>query len=793
MQDGVLVIILAELLVFLLWSMNRGRSDLRFRCWFLGWLLVLVHFISLLWHPAPGVSLLLRQAHIAYLEILAGLCFILSDAAIINSKQRLIRGAVFGTLPALFTVLLILFSPADRWALGFSLVATHSVTFFLVYKYAGKRLQRFVPLMTLCVLFAGWMLGALTVGRSELILASIPAEIFLINALLFLQNYPLKSPGNLATITGFILWACSSFFTIAWRENGSLDTLFPSIIYLPQFLVAIGMTLIVIEEDGAASRELAHEYEVLFNNNPNSLYIYDLRTLRFLSVNSASARMHGYSADEFRGKKLTDIVVGDALPEILDDIRTGQPRSNHRSLHARSDGTLIPLNVTSYNVRFRGRLARISLGEDQTEREQMLSQLIYQADHDLLTGLPNRHRLLQALDRAMTSITPAAPGCAVLILQIDRFEKINENYGHPVGDALLKQVTQLLSSALKPTDAIGRTGGREFTIVLAGILNGADAEGRAQNILELFADPLTIEEHSIEVAMNMGLAVFPEDSDDAVSLWRDAARAQARSRQLGVEGVVRLSRTHSLQAQEDSRIEAVMRRALQYGGFEVYYQPVLDANRKLCAFEALLRLREEDGTMVSPAVCIPIAESTGLIIPLGRWVLREVCRQLKTWQLNGLQVVPIAINVSALQIVLTNFCTDVDVALEEFDLKPSFIHFELTESSVMPRDSLALENMVKLATNGFSFSIDDFGTGFSSLDRLHKLPVSVLKIDRTFVSRMLDQNGTLPIVRTIISMAHALHLGVVAEGVETEEQLQMLAEMGCDQFQGFLFSRNNFV
>jgi EAL domain-containing protein (putative c-di-GMP-specific phosphodiesterase class I) len=270
---------------------------------------------------------------------------------------------------------------------------------------------------------------------------------------------------------------------------------------------------------------------------------------------------------------------------------------------------------------------------------------------------------------------------------------------------------------------------------------------------------------------------------------RDAARARALAQTLGADRFVRLSRELSLQAQEEGRIESLIKHALVHSGFEVFYQPILDTSGELCGLEALLRLRDSEGMLISPSAFIPIAESTGAIISVGLWVIRDVCRQLKEWQDKGLQAVSVAINVSALQIVQTSFCDDVMSILREFNLDSGLVHLELTESSVMPRDSLALDNMLKLAAEGIHFSIDDFGTGFSSLDRLHQLPVSVLKIDQTFVTRMLNSNGTLPIVTTIISMAHSLNLGVVAEGVESKEQFDVLCEMGCDQFQGFLFCK----
>ena len=287
--------------------------------------------------------------------------------------------------------------------------------------------------------------------------------------------------------------------------------------------------------------------------------------------------------------------------------------------------------------------------------------------------------------------------------------------------------------------------------------------------------------------MSMGMAAFPEDSDDTNSLLRDATRALALTQVRGAENFIRLSRELSLRAQEESRIEGLIQRALLYSGFEVYYQPILNTDGTLHGLEALLRLHDADGRLIGPAVHSPRGIDGG---DHPRWTLGfdEVCRQLREWQDAGLSVVPVAINVSALQIGQTTFAPILWPSWlipDRSHSRPSRIDREQRHA----QGSLALDNMLKLAAEGVRFSIDDFGTGFSSLGRLHQLPVSILKIDRSFVMRMLDPDGTLPIVTTIISMAHSLNLGVVAEGVETREQFHALYEMGCDHFQGYFFSR----
>jgi diguanylate cyclase (GGDEF)-like protein/PAS domain S-box-containing protein len=789
MQDNVLAVVMAILLVFFLWSVNRRRDDRRFRLWLLGWSLVMVHFLSLLWQPASGFGSLLREGHIASLEILAGVCFILTDPSILHNRIRMLQTASVGIVPALGTVALILFQPHHLGVLYFSILSAHGFAILLVRRFVGSERGKSIALIVLILLSTAWMLAMLLLDRPGLILASIPAEIFLMNAILFAANYAEYGPGAGTAVVGFVLWAAASAATIALRWTGATDAWFPSILHLPQFLVAIGMTMIALDEDTQAARELAEEYETLFHANPNSVWIYDRRTLRFLSVNQVAVAKHGYTMEEMLTKKLTDLIAPEHRPRAEAEVLDQAAGDNLRSVHLRKDGTRFPVRVMAYCVRFRGREARMAIAVDLTEQEQMFGQLIYQLEHDTLTALPNRRKLLPMLTALCDQAQREGTACAVIVLQIDRFEKINEIHGYTVGDGLLKQVVAMLRGVLQPSDALGRTGGSEFTIGLANLADGETASQKAEEIQELFEGMVFVDEFRLEIAVKIGLAVFPEDSDDMSSLWRDAIRALGLARRPGERSPARLSRTLSQREQEENRLEVLMRRALLSGGFEVFYQLILDRERSICAMEALLRLRDAEGGMVNPSRFIPLAESTGIIVPIGHWVLQQACRQIRSWQIAGLPVVPIAVNVSAHQLALSSLFTEVQVALMQFDLEPGLLHLEVTESSVMLDKTLALENMTLLSRLGIRFSIDDFGTGFSSLDRLHQLPVATLKIDRTFVLRMLDENGTRPIVATVISMAHSLGLNVIAEGVETEEQFAALREMGCDQFQGYLFSR----
>jgi diguanylate cyclase (GGDEF)-like protein/PAS domain S-box-containing protein len=789
MQDNVLSVVMAVLFVFFLWSLNRSRSDRRFRLWVIGWSLVMVHFLSLLWHPAVGLGLLVRQANIASLEILAGVCFILSEAAVLQHRDRMVKVIASAVVFGLGTVVVIFFFPSVQWILFFSIPIGNGVAIELGRRYLRHEKTKFYSLVILILVCSAWMLGTMALHRPALMIASIPTEIFLINAILFATTYDFDRPGVVTTVIGFVLWAASASLTIALRRMGTADSWFPSILHLPEFLVAIGMTMIVFEDDTQAALDLAHEHETLFNANPNSVWIYDRHTLQFLSANEASANKHGYTVEQLLEKRITDMIPPERRATTESDISTMKRLENRRTVHLRRDGSSFPVSVTAYDVRFRGRDARMAIVVDLTEFDSMQEQLIYQMEYDTLTSLPNRRKLLPMLTGIFDQAQKEQTTCAVLVLQIERTERINEIYGYGIGDAVLKTVAKLLRNAVGPLDAVGRTAGSQFTIGLAALADSEEAIFNAQRIQDLFEGLLTVEGYRLDITATIGMAVYPEDSDDMAALWRDAMRAHKLAQKPGGQSPARVSRTLSLQEQESHRLELLMRQALLTDSFEVFYQPILDRERGLCAMEALLRLRDADGAMVSPAQFIPVAEATGIILPLGRWVLQQACRQIRSWRLAGHPVVPIAVNVSAHQIAQPSLFTDLQVALEQLELDPRLLHLEVTESSVMLHPVVALENMEKLSSLGIQFSIDDFGTGFSSLDRLHQLPVATLKIDRSFVTRMLDANGTRSIVMTVISMAHALSLNVIAEGVETEEQFAALREMGCDQFQGFLFSK----
>lgn len=422
------------------------------------------------------------------------------------------------------------------------------------------------------------------------------------------------------------------------------------------------------------------------------------------------------------------------------------------------------------------------------ERYRLQEDLRRHAYHDSLTGLPNRllgeERLTAAIRRGRRSAQPLA----VLWIDLDKFKQINDVHGHVAGDAVLKAVAARLSGRCRDTDTVARMGGDEFMAVLEGVTDRAAAEQVARELLHGLAEPIPFQELMLSAGASVGISLFPEDGETAEQLQRNADMAMYEAK-FGRFGVRSFSPALESVLTERRELETAMVRALKEDGFALHYQPQYGMDGLLSGFEALLRFPHPEMGMVSPARLIPIAEESQMIVALGEWVLREACRQSRRWQRAGLPPVRIAINISAMQFVQSDFAEQVAIALEESELPAALLELELTESVMVKDFEESSRQLKRLKGLGVGIALDDFGTGYSSLNQLHRLPIDRLKIDRSFVQAMLEAEGTLPIVESIIAMAHSMGAQVVGEGVETQEQMETLRMIGCDFLQGYLLSR----
>jgi diguanylate cyclase (GGDEF)-like protein len=429
------------------------------------------------------------------------------------------------------------------------------------------------------------------------------------------------------------------------------------------------------------------------------------------------------------------------------------------------------------------------LASNRLSLEQLNAELHRQATHDALTGLPNRSLFTDRLKQAMAHATRDHKVFAVMVLDLNRFKLINDSLGHGVGDTLLCHVAQKLKGALRATDTVARAGGDEFLLILEDVVDRDGVALVAEKLVAAVSEPCMVAGTELHTSLSVGIGLFPHDGETADVLLGHAdeamyaAKKAVRNSYQFFEPGMGVFSHHRLQIEND------LRRALAQDQFELHYQPKIDiVSGTTKSVEALLRWRHPGRGLVAPGEFIPLAEETGLILPIGRWVLREACRQAREWQVAGLPFLRVAVNLSPMQFRQPGFLAVIRAALDDHDLEPRFLEIEVTESTVMNHAEGSIETLEELSRMGVIVAIDDFGTGYSSMSYLRRFPIDKLKIDRSFIRDMASSADDASIVRAIISLAHSLRLKVVAEGVETTAQLEQLRALGCDQYQGFFMS-----
>ncbi|MBS3936729.1 MAG: EAL domain-containing protein [Sulfuritalea sp.] len=437
------------------------------------------------------------------------------------------------------------------------------------------------------------------------------------------------------------------------------------------------------------------------------------------------------------------------------------------------------------------RRVQLRTGELQAEvveRRNAEARLDHLAHHDPLTGLANRLMFIESLKHSLALAARNRRPLAVLFIDLDRFKEINDSLGHTVGDELLIAVSHRLARHLRASDLLARLGGDEFVCVLEEVRNADEAGRVADKLLAYLSQPYDILEHRLFISASIGICLYPTDGEDVDTLVRNADTAMYQAKAGGRGRSCFYSPEMTAYARERSRIEALLRRAIEAGELEVHYQIKVAPDGRPTGAEALLRWNSAALGQVAPVRFIPLAEESGIIVPLGEWILRQVCRQLVDWRAAGLAVPKVSVNLSVRQVERTDIVALVRSALAETGLDPAALELEITESVIMNAENslVILENLARL---GVRLAIDDFGTGYSSLAYLKKLPIHTLKIDRSFVVGIGVHPDDEAIIRSILTLAGSLRLGTVAEGVETEQQAAFLNALGCDEIQGYLFGQ----
>lgn len=423
------------------------------------------------------------------------------------------------------------------------------------------------------------------------------------------------------------------------------------------------------------------------------------------------------------------------------------------------------------------------------EHAEAEKKLEFLAHHDMLTGLPNRLLLRDRYEQASAQADRDHSGVAVLFLDLDNFKQVNDTLGHNYGDKLLVSVVERLQGCLRDADTISRQGGDEFVVLLPCLRDQATIGGIAHHIVEVFAESFEIDNYSVNTTFSIGISLYPDDGTEFDTLLKNADTALYQAKDSGRDTYRFFSEKMNLDAQEQLYLQGQLRHALKNQEFRLHYQPQIDINTgRIIGAEALVRWQHPEMGLIPPGRFIPLAERSGLVIPMGEWVLNEACRQAQLWRTSGSPLV-MAVNLSALQFKRGNLLETVNQALKQSGLPAELLELELTESILLQDVEMAIKTLRSLSDMGVKLSIDDFGTGYSSLSYLKRLAVNKLKIDQSFVRDLAEASDSAAIVRAIIQLGHTLQLTVIAEGVETEAQLAFLRNYGCDEAQGYLYSR----
>ena len=504
--------------------------------------------------------------------------------------------------------------------------------------------------------------------------------------------------------------------------------------------------------------------------------------------NEALTRLTGYALPEVVGLSIFNFISPEWRAVARDYTRSGREDPYEVTIRHK-DGHAIPVEVVGKTMPLHRADYRIVVVRDITARKQAQEREAFITLHDSLTQLPNRHFLMKQLSQVLSLTRRRHGRCAALFLNLDHFKTVNDSLGHHAGDQLLCNVAERLRSGVSDADVVARLGSDEFVVVLTDIQTPDDAAMVADKLLAAMHGVFTIDQLPLTISPSIGIALYPEHGHSADQLLRCANAAMHHAKESGRGNRQSYDPSMDASALDVLRHERLLREAIATDAFELHYQPQLClADGALQGLEALVRWRHPERGLVGPDEFITFSESRSLITPIGRWVICEACRQLKEWQDQGLAMVPVAINLSALEFRQRDVAAEIAAVLRETGLAPQYLEIEMTESVLMHQTGQVLDTLNALKALGVSISIDDFGTGYSSLAYLKRYPIDKLKIDRSFVADTPGNADDVAIVTAIIQMGHSLQLKTVAEGVETAEQVGLLTGLGCDLIQGFVVS-----
>ena len=571
-------------------------------------------------------------------------------------------------------------------------------------------------------------------------------------------------------------------------------------------LVPVRLHGMLLEKDGESyiwssveditERKLAekklHQAAVVVESTAEAIIVTDAK-FKIISVNKAFTDITGYSEEEAIGKTPRILKSNQHSRDFYKTLWTeihGYGRWQGEIWDRKKNGSLFPSWSTISAIKDSNNniINYISVFSDISTLKQSQEKLDFLAYHDPLTGLPNRLLLNDRIEHAVKGAQRKGLKVGLLFIDLDRFKNINDSLGHSIGDKLLKQVAVRLKSSIRDIDTVARLGGDEFVIVIEDINHTDDAILLANKLLTSFIKPFDISKHTLFITPSIGVSVYPEDGSDSETLIRNADTAMYHAKETGRNSCHLYSADLTDQAVERLTLESALRNAMDYQQFELFYQPQHSLqNNSLLGAEALLRWNHPEMGYILPNTFIPLAEDIGLIDKIGTWALKEACKQMQAWLYQGYKIGTIAVNISGMQFRQDNIINTVLDALTESGLPARHLELEITESTILKRPEQAIDSLNKLKEMGVRVSIDDFGTGYSSLSQLKQLPVNKLKIDQSFIRDISSDPDNEAIACAVIALGKSLKLNVIAEGVETEEEKQLLIAHGCDEAQGYLF------
>ena len=531
----------------------------------------------------------------------------------------------------------------------------------------------------------------------------------------------------------------------------------------------------------------------IMSNAAEGVVVCD-REMKCRVWNHFMENLTGVRADQVLGKPAVDFFPAfgeQSIQEILTRVLNGETISIGETAYVASGTEKQGWISASYrpqidgNGHVTGVIGRVL---DLSDRKRTEQQMEYQAYHDALTGLANRRLFQEHLTLALALAARKRRPVAVLFLDLDHFKVVNDSLGHTLGDALLREIATRLRSSVREGDVVARVGGDEFTIVLQELEKKEDAAAMAQRVLRIVAEPIDVDGQRLYVTTSIGIAVHPDDGEDAETLLKNADNAMYRAKAVGRNTYEMSTQELSRSMQERLTLESGLHQAMERNEFEVYYQPQIDIrSMRIVGMEALLRWRHPDRGLMTPSNFLSVAEERGFIVLIGDWVLRTALNQARSFRDMGFHDFRVAVNLSARQFRELSLVDSIENAIEQSRLEPSSLELEITESVAMENIDMTLKVLERLRRTGISIAIDDFGMGHSSLSYLKRFPIDCLKIDRNFVEDLPDRFEDAAIVRSVIELAQGLNLRVVAEGVETKPQLDFLRDHGCREVQGFYF------